>query len=109
MTIEETLKQIAGQQCPYQVDVVDRVMAEVCQKPYLRPVHRRVNWQRISAVAAAAVVALVVVNVAFFRTMGYDNEGLGSMMAQVNDYSSWNTIEDAATDNPISYLYDEEE
>ena len=108
MTIDERLEQLAGLEYPGKVDVVDRVMAEVSKKPYLRPVHRKVSWQRISAVAAAAAVLLVVVNIAVFHPFGYDDEGLGTMIAQVNDYSSWNTVEEAAyDDNPIAYLYDD--
>lgn len=109
MTIEQTLEQLAGLEYPKKVDVVDRVMAEVGKKPYLRPAHRNVSWQRISTVAAAAMVALVLVNVALFHFHSYDNEGMGSMIAQVNDYSSWNTVEDAAAENPIAYLYDDYE
>jgi hypothetical protein len=108
MTIEDTLEQLSHQQYPHQVDVVDRVMAQVEQHPYLQPVrHRVVSWQRIGAVAAAAVVALVAVNVTLFHD-NYDNEGMGSMIAQVNDYSTWNTVEEAAV-NPLEYLYEEDD
>lgn len=107
MTIEDTLEQLSRQQYPHQVDVVERVMAQVEKHPYLRPMHRRaVNWQRIGAVAAAAVVALVAVNVTLFHD-NYDNEGMGSMIAQVNDYSTWNTVEESAV-NPLEYIYEEE-
>ena len=106
MTIEETLQQLSKQQYPHQVDVVDRVMAEVGQKSYLQPVRRTVSWQRISAIAAAAVVALLAINIAVFNSTSYDDEGLGSMIAQVNDYSSWNTVEEYAVE-PLEYLYEE--
>ena len=95
MTLEQQLDELAGQEYPKKVDVVDRVMAEVEKKPYLRPVHRRVNWQRITAVAAAAVVALVAVNVVVFNNHSYDNNGVGSTIAQDND---WNTVEEAVND-----------
>lgn len=106
MTIDQTLEQLAKQQYPEKVDVVDRVMAQVEQHPYLQRVTPRFQWQRFSAIAAAAVVALVAVNVVLFHS-DYDDDGIGSMIAQVNDYSSWNTIEYAAV-NPIESLYDEE-
>lgn len=106
MTIEETLKQMAGLQYPRQVDVVDRVMAEVSQHPYLQPVKRVVQWGRVSAIAAAAVVALLAVNVAVFQLRDYDEVGIGSAMLTLNDYTMWNTVEEAAV-NPIEYLYEE--
>ena len=37
MTIEKQLRELAQQTCPKQVDVVDAVMAEVRQRPYLQP------------------------------------------------------------------------
>lgn len=107
MMIEETLEQLAALQYPKKVDVVGCVMAEVGKKPYLRPVHRTVRWQRISAVAAVAAVVLVAVNVLTVHTRNYDEAGIGSMIAQVNDYSSWGTVEEAAL-NPIEYFYEEE-
>lgn len=106
MTIDETLNLMAQQQYPHKVDVVDRVMAQVENKPYLRPVRKHVSWQRLSAVAAAAAVVLVAVNVTVFNLRGYDEDGMGSMIAQLNDYSQWNTVEEAAV-NPYEYLFEE--
>lgn len=107
MNIDQTLEQLAHLQYPKQVDVTDRVMAEVMQRPYLQPVHRasRQLWTRISAVAAVAVVVLVAVNVTSLFTRSYDEEGLGNTLAQLNDYSAWTTVEEAA--NPYEYLYEE--
>ena len=107
MTIEKQLEQLAAQRCPKEVDVVDRVMAEVGSRPYLQPRHtvsRRFVWT--GAVAAAAAVVLLLVNVAVINLRSYNTDGMGSMMAQVNDYSSWCPIEDAALD-PMEYLYEE--
>ncbi|MBR4505427.1 MAG: hypothetical protein IKP21_01475 [Bacteroidales bacterium] len=95
MTIEQQLDELSGLEYPKKVDVVDQVMAEVEKKPYLRPVHGRVNWQRISAIAAAAVVVLVAVNVVVFNNLGHDNGSQGIPVAQDND---WNTIEEEAVD-----------
>lgn len=106
MTVDETLEMLAGQQYPHKVDVVDRVMAQVQDKPYLVPVRKRPLWPRISAVAAAAVVALVAVNVAVFNLRGYDEDSMGSMIAQLNDYSQWNTVEQAAA-YPYDYIYED--
>lgn len=107
MTIDQQLKQLAACDYPHKVDVVDAVMRQVAAKPYLQPVHRKMNWRLVGTTAAAAVALAFVVNIALFNTRSYDEEGLGSMIAQVNDYSSWNTIESAADENPIEYLYDE--
>lgn len=106
MNIDQTLEQLSHLQCPRQVDVTDRVMAQVMQRPYLRPVHRGRVVRRIGIVAAAASLALVVLNVATIYTRPYDEEGLGSMIAQANDYSSWNTVEEMAA-NPYEYLFEE--
>lgn len=106
MNIDQTLEQLSHLQCPRQVDVTDRVMEQVMQRPYLQPVHHRHILRNIGIVAAAASLALVILNVTTIYTHSYDDEGLGSMIAQVNDYSSWNSIEEMAV-NPYEYLYDE--
>ena len=106
MTIEQQLEQLAQLQYPNKVDVVDSVMAQVSRRPYLRPVHRKVTWRYISIAAAAAVVALFIVNITIFRPAAYSNEDMGFAIAQFNDYSSWNTVEEAAA-NPFDYIYEE--
>lgn len=106
MTLEQTLEQLSQQQYPHKVDVVDRVMAQVQQKPYFRPVRRSIGWKQISVAAAAAVVALFIVNITVFRPANISNEDMGMALVQFNDYSSWNTVEDVAA-NPYDYFYDE--
>lgn len=106
MTLEQRLDQLAAQQYPHKVDVVDSVMAQVSQKPYLRPVRRSIGWRQVGIAAAAAVVALFIVNITVFRPAGCSNEDMGYAIAQFNDYSSWNTVEEAAV-NPFEYMYDE--
>ena len=130
MTLDETLSMLAQQQYPHKVDVVDRVMAQVSNVKMTRRQGVKDNGSirsivsnslnsmhslspkktsftlKWSAVAAAAVVALVAVNVAVFNFRSYDVDGMGSMMAQLNDYSQWNTVEQAAA-NPYEYLYEE--
>lgn len=106
MNIEQTLEQLSHLRYPRQVDVTEGVMAQISQHPYLRPLHRSHLWRRVSLAVAAAVVALVLFNIAFVRSRSYDVEGMGSMMAQVNDYSSWYTVEEVAV-NPIEYLYED--
>lgn len=108
MTIEQQLENLSRQTCPKQVDVVDSVMEVVSKKPYLQPVHRnrRQAWRIVATTAAAVVVALIV-NVTILFTHSCDDEGLGLMMAQVNDcssYPAWNAVEDAAVD-PLEYVY----
>ena len=107
MNIDQTLEQLASLQYPKQVDVTDRVMEQVTQRPYLQPVRHnsRQLWTRISAVAAVAAVVLVAVNVTSLYTRSYDVEGMGNTLAQLNDYSAWTTVEEAA--NPYEYLYEE--
>ena len=95
MTIEQQLDELAGLEYPKKVDVVDQVMAEVEKKPYLRPVHKQVRWQRIGTIAAAAVVALVAVNVVVFNSSNTDNSSQGISIAPDND---WSTVEEEAID-----------
>lgn len=106
MTLEQRLDQLAAQQYPHKVDVVDSVMEQISQRPYLRPARRRINWRQASIAAAAAVVALFIVNITVFRPAGCSNEDMGFAIAQFNDYSSWNTVEEAAV-NPYEYMYEE--
>lgn len=107
MNIDEQLKQLASVEYPKRVDVVDAVMTEVQKHPYLQPAaRRRVNWRLVSMAAAAAVAALVVVNVVAVGNKNYDEEGMGNMIAQLNDYSSWNTVEQVA-DDPYEYFFEE--
>ena len=106
MNIDQTLEQLSRLEYPRQVDVVEGVMAEVAKRPYLRPVHRAPAWRRIGTVAAAAVALLFVVNLALPYFRSYDEAGMGSMIAQANDYSSWYGVEEVAY-NPIECLYDE--
>ena len=109
MNIDQTLEQLSHLQCPQQVDVTDRVMAQVVQHPYLRPQYERHSskvFRRIGVATVAAALALVILNVTTVYTRSYDEEGLGSMIAQYNDYSSWNTVEEVAV-NPLEYLYEE--
>ena len=106
--IDELLKQLAAEQYPHQVDVVDSVMSQVSARPYLRPVRRVQSWQRWTSGAVAAVIILLAVNLTVSRIQANDNAGIGYMIAQVQDYNYYgSTIEDEAV-NPIEYLYEEE-
>ena len=111
--LDEQLEELAQLRSPQRVDVTDRVMAQVMQHPYLQPQHTSRQehgygqlFRRIGIIAVAASLALVVLNVTSVYTHSYDEEDMGSMIAQFNDYSSWNTIEEAAV-NPYEYLYEE--
>lgn len=106
MTLEQRLDLLAAQKYPHKVDVVDSVMEQISQHPYLRPARRGINWRQASIAAAAAVVALFIVNITVFRPAGCSNEDMGYAIAQFNDYSSWNTVEEAAV-NPYEYMYEE--
>ena len=106
MTLEETLSILSRQQYPHNVDVVDRVMAAVESKPYLQPRRHNVILKRTAVVAAVAAVALLIANAAGLNLFGHNESDMGTLISQVNDYSSWNTIESAAV-NPIEYLYEE--
>ena len=106
MNIEEQLKDLSRQECPRQVDVVDAVMAQVRQKPYL--IRRQGNpvWRRVALTATAAAAALVVVNVATPRS--YDEDQIGSMLAFVSDINYYMPVESAAADPMDSYFYSQD-
>lgn len=95
MTMEQQLDELARLEYPKKVDVVDKVMAEVGQKPYLRPVHKPIRWQRIATIAAAAVIGLVAVNVVLFNSGTTDNASQGISVPSDN---TWTTVEDEALD-----------
>lgn len=103
MNIDEQLQQLAQQTCPRQVDVVDAVMAQVRQRPYLIPSHRKAVWRRIATTAVAAAAALVILNVALRPS--YNEQQIGSMMTQVIDYDYYSSVEGLA-ENPIDFLYE---
>ena len=109
MNLDEQLQQLKNQTCPRQIDVVDSVMAQVRQHPYMinKSVSRsKVIWRRISVSAAAAIVILFVLNTTVFRPQSYNEEQIGSMIALVSDYDYYAPIESAAED-PLEYLYSE--
>lgn len=87
MTTEQQLDELARLEYPKKVDVVDKVMAEVGQKPYLRPVHKPIRWQRIATIAAVAVV--------LFNSGTTDNASQGISVPSDN---TWTTVEDEALD-----------
>lgn len=106
MNIDEQLKELSRQTCPRQVDVVDAVMAQVRQHPYLMPARKTkaVLWRRIALTAVAAVAALVVLNISLRPS--YNEEQIGDMLAYVSDYDYYSSVEEPAV-NPIEFLYDD--
>lgn len=106
MTIDEGLQELARQQYPRRVDVVEGVMAQVRQHPYLRPVRQVRTWQRIASSAVAAVLLALVVSTVVVRLQANNDAGIGSMIAQVQDYGYYAaTVEESAL-NPIEYIYE---
>ena len=110
MTLDEQLEQLAAMEYPHRVDVRDAVMQQVESLP-IRHLHTarpsRPLWQRMSAAVAAVATLLLGVGIAMPYLRSYDDEGIAGTMAQLGDYSSWNTVEDIATD-PYDYFYDQD-
>ena len=106
MTIDEGLKELAAMQYPHQVDVAQAVMAQVRQHPYLQPVRRVQPWQRVVSSSVAAVVVALIASVTVIRIQASNEAGIGSMIAQVQDYGYYGSVEEAAV-NPIEYIYEE--
>ena len=107
MNIDEQLKVLARERCPRQVDVVEPVMAQV-RRMGVPTASRTVRplWPRLAISSAAAVIALLVINITLFRSHSYDEEQIGTTMAYVSDYSYYASVESAV--NPVEYLYDED-
>ena len=117
MNIDEQVQELARQTCPKQVDVVDAVMAQVRQHPYMinnslgdtatqSSGHRKVIWRRIALTAAAAAVAVVVFNISLRPS--YNEEQIGDMVAYVSDYDYYSSVEELAA-NPIEFIYEDYE
>lgn len=106
MTIDEGLNELARQQYPGTVNVVDAVMAQVRLHPYLRPIHRVRTWQKVLSSSVAAVVLALLVSVTVMRIQAYNDAGIGTMISQVHDYSYYGTVDEVAV-NPIECIYEE--
>lgn len=108
MNIDEQLQELSRQTCPRQVDVVDSVMAQVRQHPFMITPHstltKKVVWRRVALTAVAAMTALVVLNISFRPS--YDETQISDMMAYVSDYDYYSPVEDLA-ENPIEFLYED--
>jgi hypothetical protein len=109
MTIEEKLKEVGALQCPVRVDVVDSVMERVRQKELHEVAgsslpKRLFTWG--GSLAAAAVVALLLVNVLAVKPVATSDQQLGEMIASLQDFESYGAVEDAALE-PIDFLYGE--
>jgi len=109
MTIDEGLKELARLEYPAKVDVVDKVMAEVSKQPYLRPVRKVQPWQRIVSTSIAAAIVALIVNIVVIRTANYDEDSIGNMISQVNEYDYYGYSVEEQAINPIEFLYDENE
>ena len=94
-------------QCPHRVDVVDAVMSQVRQHPYLRPVKRPHIWRQALSIAVAAAIAALIVNVVVVNVQTYDEAGIGNMISQVHSYEYYGSSIEEYVPNPIEYLYEE--
>ena len=106
MTVDEGLKELACQQYPHKVDVVQGVMSQVSAHPYLQPRHHVAVWQRVVSATMAAAIAVLIVNFLVVNIRSYNEDNISYMISQVHDYNYYNAVEEAA-ENPIAYIYDE--
>lgn len=102
MTIDQKLDEIANMQYPHNVDVVDKVMSEVEQKPYLRPTSRIGNKPLFGSIAASFVAILVIGFGAGMLFGAFDNTDFS--VAEGGDTPQWTTIEEQAA--PIAAIQD---
>lgn len=105
MTIDEQLKLLAEQECPQEIDVVDKVMSRIESEhgKHIQPspAHSRAAkiWRYAGITAAAAVVALVAVNILFVNNS--NNTIPGVSPATGNQGQFFATIEDAAVEDTL--------
>lgn len=104
MNTEQLLKELSQQTCPREVDVVDAVMAQVRQRPYLMP-RRNTTLVRRIALSVAAVAAVAIIAVPALMPRSGNDDQLDDMFAYVQDYDYFYHVESAA--NPIEYLYED--
>jgi hypothetical protein len=104
MNTEQLLKELSQQTCPREVDVVDAVMAQVRQRPYLMP-RRNTTLVRRIALSVAAVAAVAIIAVPALMPRSVNDAQLDDMFAYVQDYDYFYHVESAA--NPIEYLYED--
>lgn len=104
MNTEQLLKELSQQTCPREVDVVDAVMAQVRQRPYLMPKRNTTLVRRI-ALSVAAVAAVAIIAVPALMPRSVNDAQLDDMFAYVQDYDYFYHVESAA--NPIEYLYED--
>ena len=106
MTVDEGLNQLAAMQCPRKVDVVDGVMAYANAHPYMMPVRRTNVWRRVVSSSVAAVLLAAVASVVVLRIQVNNDAGIGSAIAQVQDYGYYSSSIEEAALNPIEYIYE---
>ena len=104
MNTEQLLKELSQQTCPREVDVVDAVMAQVRQRPYLMP-RRNTTLVRRIALSVAAIAAVAIIAVPALMPRSVNDAQLDDMFAYVQDYDYFYHVESAA--NPIEYLYED--
>ena len=121
MNIEERLQELKREQCPVKVDVVDSVMQQVrnlniqsngstaqqSDHPAVRrisPLTRIVTW--VGSLAAAAVVAILVINTLVVSPVASSDQQLGNMIASLQDYDYYGSVEEVALE-PLDFFYDE--
>lgn len=101
MTLDNQLQQLADLRYPRTVDVRQQVMSQIASLP--TPTRHRPLWKPAAALAAAAMVAILLVNIVMINVRHYDLDAMGNTLVALNDYSSWQTVEEPAA-NPYDYF-----
>ncbi|MBP9991279.1 MAG: hypothetical protein KBT45_07630 [Bacteroidales bacterium] len=90
--VESALNDMRKMEYPVQVDVVDAVMEQVSKQPILVPARKHRIW----VIAAACIAALLLVNVSLYLFRGYNEESVGTVLADVYDYNTNYGLDDQA-------------
>lgn len=72
------LKELGDSRCPYPVDVVDKVMADIDKVQPRKPVPM---WIRAAAISAACLVGAVATHLTMIYSDDYNEAVIGTMIA----------------------------
>lgn len=105
--MDARLAQLREVNCPYRVDVTDRVMDSiVAQQSSHKTVPLRRNWYRYVAVAAACIVAIVAFNITLLYTHSFDEAQLSSMVSDAYSYDPFSADNSSAfSDNYLAQTW----
>lgn len=95
------LKELGDTRCPYPVDVVDKVMADVEKVHQRRPIPM---WVRAAAVSAACLFGAFATQITMIYSGDYNENMIGTMIANTyelntDSYNNYTTYQEYSNSN----------